>query len=100
MTALHLASAIVALTAHAPSHVTAGMAFTATVEPTSLTTVDQHDLGGGVISTVATYQEGKRIETTETLAMVGDTIALDASLQLVARRYRHDRWPTELVAQR
>lgn len=50
----------------------------------------------------ATYAEthmptiDARTETIEQMAYAGDSIEFNAGEKLVARRYRHDRWPTEI----
>lgn len=82
--------------------------FTATIEPNATLSVEDHDVGNGVVSYVATYRENHSMtcdagriacrpngkgETLEVLAMRGDSIDFTAGERLAARRYRHDGWP-------
>lgn len=98
--------ALLGLTAHnqpGSNQVSASITFTGTIVPGAEIAIQDHYLGDGVTSYVATYSESHtqemRHETVEILAMEGDSIDFKAEDKtLVARRFRHDRWPTRINA--
>lgn len=73
------------------------LTFTGYVADTVSLTIDDHPLGHGITSYVATYSEtgpGARRETVEVLAMSEDRLDFLAGPErLTARRYRNDTWP-------
>lgn len=78
--------------------ITTAVDFAVTITPQGQLTVESHDLGGDIVSSVATYEEfhmplGNRHEVVETIAMRGDSVDFTAGEKLAARRYRHDGWP-------
>jgi hypothetical protein len=78
--ATQILSAAVAVISHDTPAI---VRFSASIEPVAALAMESHDLGNGIVSTVATYREtgteNPRDETIEMLAYRGDSIAFDAT---------------------
>lgn len=69
--------------------------FSGTVLHTTELAIEDHDMGNGITSYVATYtsNDGREPQVVEVLAYRGDRVDFQVNETLVARRYRHDTFP-------